>query len=303
MIESRAGAGVGHSLSRRDRATPFLMALLALLAGCARPVPPPTATAPPLWPSCEPISEQERWGIAIEDPQGAGYTLASSTEHFDFWLAPGAAARDGDPEIGEAHLALMEGLLGYDFTGRIQLFVYPDPEAVVAATGMDLLIRRDRLQLRLAGSRHLHEVTHLLTYAMAGHRSVPLFEEGFAEAHGNWAWRPGDPAESLAIKDWTGEHVDVMTARDVDAVPPLRDVLEDRAFRGYQGQWSGSSYVFAASFDLYLVRAFGMPAFADLLRAVCVEDPAEVVLAKFEAIYPLGLDEAEQAWRESLGSG
>jgi hypothetical protein len=279
------------------RCFPLLALVLLPLLGCPKASP---TSAPPTWAPCEPISEQEQWGVAIDSPEQEGFTLAQSTEHFAFWVLGDVEIRPDDPATSEAHLALMEGLLGVDFDEQVRFFVYPHPETVIDNTGMDLVIRRDLMDLHLVNSRHLHEVTHLVTYDMAGHRSVPLFEEGFAEAHGNWAWRPGDSVESLAIKDWSGEHVHAMTAAALDAVPPLVEVLEDRAFRTYQGDWAGSTYVFAASFDLHLIDRWGMPAFTDLLKAVCVEDPADVILAKFESIYPVGLTEADLDWRASL---
>lgn len=284
------------------RRLPLLFALL--LIGCPKASPPPQPTPPAepttTWAPCDPISEQERWGVEITDPEQEGFTLAHSSEHFAFWALGDVEINPGDPATSEAHVALMEERLGFDFDERVRFFTYPHPETLLEATGMDLVIRRDLMDLHMVTSRHLHEVTHLMTYALADHRSVPLFEEGFAEAHGNWAWRPGDSLESLAIKDWSGEHVDVMTAGELESVPPLLSVLEDRAFRTYDGVWSGSTYVFAASFDLYLVRTHGMPAFAELLKTVCVEDPAEVILAKFATLYPQGLEALDLRWRASL---
>ncbi len=275
----------------------LLLPLALLLVACPKQ-PPPAATTS--WPACDPISEQERWGFEVPDPEALGFGLATSSEHFAWWVEGDRKVPEQAPVISEAHLALMEERLGFDFDERIRFFVYPDHDALQEATGMGLVIRRDLMDLHLADTRQLHEVTHLMTYALAGHRTVPLFEEGFAEAHGNWAWRPGDPLESLAIKDWTGEHVHAMTAAQLDGVPPLTEVLEDRAFRTYQGDWSGSTYVFAASFDLHLIDRYGMDSFSRLLRAVCVEDPADVILAKFASVYPVGLEEAERDWRAAL---
>jgi hypothetical protein len=239
--------------------------------------------------------------VVVEDPVAEGYTLAHESEHFEWWTTEGGQAHEQDVGISEAHLELMVDLLEHDFDGKIQIFLYRDSEAVKARAGRDLLIRRDALQLHMTTSRQLHEVVHLLTYDLAGHRSAPLFEEGFAEAFGNWAWRPGDPAEKLAIKDWTDEHVDVMTvpALERGEVPPLATVLENQAFRN----WSSGetpSYVYAASFDLYLIERYGMARFVDILREVCVEDPAATIEAKVEKILGRDIASLEEDWKASL---
>jgi len=278
------------------------VALLAAAAVACGSTPAEAPAAPEeVFAECDPISEQERWGVVIEDPVTEGYVLARTSEHFEWWIADGAGLDELDVAISEAHLTLMEDLLGHDFTETIQFFVYKDTAATISATGMELLIRRDVRQLHLMNSRQLHEVVHLLTYDLAGHRCAPLFEEGLAEAFGNWAWRPGDPAEKLAVKDWTGEHVDVMTAAALERgeVPSLETVLENRAFRSWSSG-ATTSYVHAASFDLYLIERFGMARFVDVLREVCVEDSTAVIEAKIEKILGRDIGALDEAWRASL---
>jgi len=285
-------------------ALPFLVVLLASCAHApepapALPQPPASVQAAPAWPACQPISEQERWGFVVEDPAASGFTLAMRSDHFLIWTAPGAEAIALHVETGEAHVALMEALLERDYQGPAVFLVHPSNEAAQEAVGSNVLIRRDAQQLQLASSRHLHEVVHLMTYQLAGHRAPPLFEEGIAEGWGNWGWGAGDPPEELAIRDWTGEHVHTMTARWLaeGTLPPLSGLVTDRQCRTYHGPLTGNTYVFAASFARWLADERGGPQFMALLQLACVEDLQSVVLDKYQRIYGEELPAADQRWR------
>jgi hypothetical protein len=110
------------------------------------------------------------------------------------------------------------------------------------------------------------------------------------------------PPESLAIKGWTGEHVHVMTARGLATamVPPLDTVLEDRAFRDFASDPELPSYVFAASFCLFLIDQYRMPSFVRLLRGICVEDDADLVRAEIKRILGHDLARLENDWHDAL---
>ncbi len=270
--------------------------------------PRPTASsaprAPERWPACEAISEQERWGHVVLDPTARGFKRHSESDHFVLWAAPGAKVRQKSIDIGEAHIRVIESLFQRKFDTKVSWFIYPDRDAVKAATGMKLLIRRDVRQLHLTESRHLHEMVHMMTYYWTGHRSVPLFDEGVAEALGNWSWRPGDSVEKLAIKDWTSEHVHVMTARwkSEGKLPALSAVITNSAFRRWQGPKDVASYVFAASFVLLLIDRFGVDGFFRVLSAICVEDDEKTIEQKLRFTLGESLGSLEQHWLEKLPS-
>ena len=281
----------------------FVSLILIVLSCSGTKNMTPTVTIKPHNPDlCQHISDQERWGIVIDNPADRGFQRALETPHFITWTKQDAKVDESSLVTGEAHVCLMEQLLDVHFAAKITLFIYPDLEAVKTETGMELLIRRDVMQLHLASSRHLHEVVHCITYLLARHRTVPLLEEGFAEAYGNWSWRPGDPPEKLAIKDWTDEHVDTMTARWLadGLLPELKTVLTDRDFRNYDGPLRGGSYVFAASFVLFLIQEFDTTAFTELLKRICNEDDADTVQAKLLMILGKDLSELEKNWHLSI---
>jgi hypothetical protein len=293
-----------------------LSAVVVVLVACGAPPPtprqPPATTAespeppespeptsPPVtWEPCDPISDQEERGFVVEDPEAEGYALALETEHFQMWTAPGGEVVTEHVKFGEEHVKLMEYLLGHDLQRKIQFFVYPNLEAVRERTGTDFLIRRDALQLHLVESRRLREVVQLMTYDLAGHRSVPLFEEGFAEAHGDGALRPGDPPHKLAFKDWSDEHVHVVAAiaYGINLMPSLESVLEDRAFKARQWPRELPSHVYAASFATFVFDHYERPAFVEIIRTVCLEDDAATIKTKLEEAVGEDLETVEGLW-------
>ncbi len=255
---------------------------------------------------CNALSTQELWGRAVLDPAAEGFTLTYDSEHFRFWSAPGVKPVDGmNTTTSEAHRELLVDLLDADPTGPLEVFTYPDAIALGAATSSDrgLVILRNHRQLHLQSYRQLHEFAHVYSYLAAGrHRTIPLVEEGFAEAYGNWTWRPGDPLDALSIKEADGKHVHDFAAGWLSegTLPPLAGLLEDKTFRGYNGPNAHSSYFFAASFVRYLVDEHGVEPLRTFLREVCVEDDAGVVEGAFERIYSSPLTGLEEGWHEML---
>jgi len=116
-----------------------------LLFGLGLGLPAPRTGAEQPAGTCPSVTAQEQWGRVVDAPTVAGYREVLCTDHFDVWAAPGAEVIEEHVAIGEAHIRLMESLLGRDFDARIRLFVYPDPAAVRAATAKDLLMRRELL--------------------------------------------------------------------------------------------------------------------------------------------------------------
>jgi len=252
---------------------------------------------------CNPITEQELWGIIIKNPEKKGYQFFSETPHFIVWVFPGTTIQKKDLEIGEAHIELMETIFNRSFDTKVQLFVYPTSELIKEVTGEKLLIRRDVMQLHIQEpARQLHEVVHLMTYHFFKHRSIPLLEEGIAEAYGNWSWCPGDSPEKLSIKEYTREHVHITTSRwlSSDLLPNLVTVLCDKDFRSYNGPLKGNSYVFAASFSLFIIGKYGMTNFLNLLNVVCNEDEAYIIQNKIKIVIGKDLLALEAEWRHFL---
>ena len=259
-------------------------------------------------PVCNPLSDQELWGRAVLEPGEHGFKEDYRSESFVFYSRPDVSAvNQMNIDTSQAHQEAITKLLGVQPPGPVEIFTYADPDDLVGVHGdrSKLVILRNHRQLHHMSYRHLHELTHIYSYwAGGGHRTIPLVEEGFAEAFGNWTWQPGDPLEKLAVKEANDKHVHLAAKEWLvqGSLPDLEGLLEDHAFRTYQGPLSGFSYFFAASFVLFLIDEYGWEPLRQFFETVCVEDDANQVQEAFMSIYGHPVRELQSQWHAFLDS-
>ncbi len=113
-------------------------------------------------------------------------------------------------------------------------------------------------------------------------------------------------AVAMDINPYTGQEVEFFGAPAhtlcrgwlmAGTIYPLRDIVEEDDFMSYQ--WT-QAYPQAGSFTRFLIAEFGLETWKEIFRAVDESDSTETILAAFESIYGITLEEAESRWHDFL---
>jgi hypothetical protein len=217
-------------------------------------------------------------------------TQTERSEHFVFHYAPG----DGvDVARAEAFYAWISARLALDLDHPIQFYKFQNTEQKVSLTsdGGNARAYPDTNSVCTIWTWDNHEVTHLLTYRLG--TAVALFNEGIAVAN------QVDPLDNSYTPYWSVLPLRD-TARDLlgaDEVPALASILDSDDFRAAD---ANITYVVAGSFVEYLLEQYGVQTVLGLLPGASHHERPAAAAARFERVFGITLDTAEQAWRASL---
>jgi hypothetical protein len=213
--------------------------------------------------------------LAAESAAAAlpGFVLTARTERGAYFSH--TAARPDVAKI-EAFVKRLEGLLETS-APPARYYLYEDAQQLAAGTGLYGAGLTDlaRHEVHSTLTFHQHELVHLVASGL-GNPGV-FFHEGLAVALGT-AGR------------WRGKPVDKLARGHVGA-----GSMEDLV-RGFAGSDPDVAYPIAGSFVGWLIRNKGLDALRRFFRA-------ERGPRAFPQAFGLGLEEAGDAWRRSLGPG
>ncbi len=130
---------------------------------------------------------------------------------------------------------------------------------------------------------HPHEAMHIYTFALCGHATVRLYDEGMAVAH------EFDPLNGSWVSHWDlwsgrGSYIYAETVREHRAAGRLyaiEEVLESRAFDEARRK--------AAS-------TFGIDRMKQAICSVTEADTRETIMREFEEVFGISIRNAEKAW-------
>jgi hypothetical protein len=182
--------------------------------------------------------------------------------------------------------------LGIVLPQRLRYFKYRDNDHMTALTGQPYGSWADVEQYAIHSVERQqgHEAAHCYSRAISW--SSNFFTEGIAVA--------------LDLNPYTGADIEFFGAPVHDlcrgwlldgTILPLRDIIEEDDFMRYQ--WS-RTYSQSGSFTRFLIAEFGLETWKEVFRAVDERDSTETILAKFESVYGIPLQEAERRWHDFL---
>lgn len=182
--------------------------------------------------------------------------------------------------------------LGVSMPRRLRYFKYFDNAHMLELTGQTYGSWADieRYAIHSVERQQGHEAIHVYSYVLGW--PTDFFTEGIACA--------------LDINPFTGEEVPFFgdTVHNLSrnwlaqgTLYPLQDLLDEDGFRS--GQWR-QTYPQAGSFTQFLIAEFGLETLKEIFRTIDEYDSTETVLAGFETVYGIPLEEAERRWHDFL---
>jgi hypothetical protein len=222
-------------------------------------------------------------------------TVLNRTEqsaHFVFHYAPGDSV---DVPHTEAFYAWISEQLSVDVETRIQYYKFKDRQQKLELTGYD----GNGIALPSINTVYTiwpwesHEVTHLLTYRIGA--PAALFVEGIAVATST------DPLDGFYTPHWNRMPVHRCAKDFLSAgkLPSLAGIVETDAFRYADPD---ITYPTAGSFVEYLIEQYGIQKVLHLFPGASSQDSLAVASARFQQVFGISLETAEQDWLTFLRS-
>jgi hypothetical protein len=217
-------------------------------------------------------------------------TQTQQSAHFVFHYAPGDRI---DVPRTEAFYTWISWQLSVDLGTRIQYFKFKDKQQKQSLTGLRGNANADPSldTVYTIWPWETHEITHLLT-ARIGY-PTDFFNEGIAVAN------QVDPLDDSYTPLWNSNSVhrcanDFLAA---GALPSLASIVETTAFRAADPD---ITYPTAGSFVEYLIEQNGMQQVLQLFPGVSWQDSLAAAGARFQQVFGISLEQAEQAWHAVL---
>jgi len=248
-------------------------------------------------------SEQPRspFPTGLDSATAARLTERIETEHFVFHFLPGDTVWIDRQEafhrwaVDYLDIILPKKIDYYKFSFR-------DMRAAVGRGASGRAFPRD-YALATIYQWHPHEAMHIYTFSLCQHTTIRLYDEGMAVAHefdplnGNWV-------SGRSAWSWTGGYVyaeKIQEHRAAGRLYPIEELIDSRAFdearrrdRLSISQWA--LYDEAGMFVSYLMDTFGVDKMKRAICSVTQSDTPDTVLRRFEAVFGVSLQQAEQAW-------
>ncbi len=182
--------------------------------------------------------------------------------------------------------------LGIVMPQRLRYFKYLDMSHMRELTGQPYGSWADveRYAIHSVERQQGHEAAHCYSRAIGWPSN--FFTEGIAVA--------------MDVDPYTGEEVEFFGAPAhtlcrgwllAGTIYPLRDIVQNDGFDSHQ--WS-QTYPQAGSFTRWLIAEHGLETWKDLFRSIGDYDSTETILAAFESVYGMSLEEAEGRWHDFL---
>jgi hypothetical protein len=214
------------------------------------------------------------------------------TEHFVFHYSAGDRVDTGWQEAyhawAVAQLGVTPPAITYD--------KYLDRTQMTALTGQDTNGYAEPAlnTLHTIWPTDNHEVVHV--YAGPWGFPVALFVEGLAVAY-----QTNPPAGDFVPK-WSGTPIHDLARRfrAQGSLVPIAQLAETSAFRARD---QNTTYPEAGSFVRFLIDGYGIDSMRRLYGSMANDAPLADVRAAVQAVYGIGLDEAEARWLQFLDAG
>jgi|GEM_PF-3003262 len=156
-------------------------------------------------------------------------------------------------------------------------------------------------------SWHPHETMHLYTYAVCGHTTIRLYDEGMSVAH------EIDPLNNIWVSHWRPLEDRYIYANKVrehrvnGTLYPITSVLESRSFDAVRQEELKTInmrvlYDEAGMFVSYLIDTFGIDKMKQAICSVSEFDSREVIEGHFADVFGISVVDAERAWLTYLDS-
>jgi hypothetical protein len=248
----------------------------------------------------EPVaqSEVERAAVAL--------TERLESDNFVFHFQPGDGARI-QVERSEAFHRWAVGYLGVSPPKKIDFYMFRSRDEMVAAFGYAFggkaFVRE--FAVATAYSWHNHECFHLYTSLIGN--PPRIFAEGMVVAH------EFDPYNGVWYSQWNRAQpypephlVLARRLKDQGLLYPIESILASTDFNERVGQETVTiGYEEAGAWVTYLIQTYGIEKMKQIVSSIPYDASKETVRSRIEAVYGLGLDEAEAAflaWLEAPSS-
>jgi len=235
----------------------------------------------------------------IDPDMSARLTEHYESEHFIFHYEPGDEIW---VERSEAYHNWAVDYLDVTPLRKINYYKFRTTDDMEAAIGTRINGRAYPSDYSLVTiySWHNHECFHIYNSLFCAVPTIRLYEEGMVVAHefdplnNNWVsqWNRRDLEEPAVYSEMIKEYL------EDDSLYPIVDILESDAFNGVDARLI--AYTEAGMFVSYLIETFGLDKMKEVFCSVVYDDSRDIIMAKFEEVFGVGIEEVEAAWLEYI---